>query len=350
MKNQPNIFNYATSELSQDAFIAWLLSWSNKEYKTENKQLHQLGLDFLQSLLAKQNIVISEISNLEIKTQFYKIDVFVSFQMDNKHYGVIIEDKVHTIDHNNQLERYINKIKELNKETVIVPVYFKTGYQVNHASIIENGYHHYTVKDLLNVLTHEKVLQLNNDVLTQYHSYILGKEIEFDDAEKDASLYLTASLSEWRWWTCVRFFHDYKQHFNAGWGSVGNKREPLLAFWYGGNHFSMRDVENDKLMKLEIYSDVQFSRGKIKISFRIGLKGKHQKNNKNRNKIYNYFKPYLEKENISHKKAHFRKAKDTMKLVEIIEINNQSYYTDLISILEKHELICQKFAKEYNDA
>ncbi|MBL4561822.1 MAG: PD-(D/E)XK nuclease family protein [Labilibaculum sp.] len=349
-KSIPNIFNYATSELSQDAFIAWLLSWANKAYKPENKKLHLLGLDFLRSLLAKQNIEISEISNLEIKTQFHKIDVFVSFRMDNKHYGVIIEDKVHTIDHNNQLERYINKIKELNSETVIVPVYFKTGYQVNLTRIIANGYHHYTVKDLHNVLTQTKVSQLNNDVLTQYHSYILGKEIAFDNAEKDSNAYLTAPLNQWKWWTCVRFFHDNKQHFNAGWGSVGNNREPLLAFWYGGSSFTMRDVESDKLMKLEIYSDVQFSRGKIKISFRIGLKGNHQKNNKNKNKIFNAFKPYLDNEKRSYKKAHFKAAKDTMKLVEITEISDAIYYKDLISILENNELISRKFTKEYTNA
>jgi hypothetical protein len=348
--NQPNIFNYATSELSQDAFIAWLLSWANKKYKTENKYLYQLGLDFLQSLLIKQNIAITKISNLDIKTQFHKIDVFVSFQMDNKHYGIIIEDKVHTIDHNNQLERYINKIKKLSKETIIVPIYFKTGYQVNLTRINENGYHHYTVKDLLKVLTQTKVSQINNDLLIQYHSYILGKEIEFDNAEKDANSYLTVPLSQWKWWTCVRFFHDYKKHFNAGWGSVGNNREPLLAFWYGGSKFSFRDVENDKLMELEIYSDVQFSRSKIKISFRIGLKGNHQKNNKNKNKIYNAFKPYLDNENISYKKAHFKAAKDTIKLVEINEISENLYYTDLISLLENNKRISKKFTKEYTDA
>lgn len=34
MIETPNIFKYAGSELSQDAFTAWLLEWSNPEYKT----------------------------------------------------------------------------------------------------------------------------------------------------------------------------------------------------------------------------------------------------------------------------------------------------------------------------
>jgi hypothetical protein len=311
--------------------------------------LHKLGLDFLQSLLEKQDITLSEISNLDIKTQFHKIDVFVSFIMNGKSYGVVIEDKVHTIDHNNQLARYVDKVKELNSKTIIVPIYFKTGYQVNLTSIEINKYHHYTVKDLLKVLTITKISQIDNDVLTQYHNYILDKETEFDKADKDANSYLTAPLREWNWWTCTRFFHEYKKHFNAGWGSVGNKREPLLAFWYGGSMFKMRDVESNKLIDLEIYSDVQFSRGKIMLSYRIGLKGNKQKNNKNRNKIYDAFKPYIENANISHKKAHFRAAKDTIKLVDIHEISDAIYYKDLVSLLENFKSVSQRFTKEYSE-
>ncbi|WP_282147876.1 PD-(D/E)XK nuclease family protein [Algibacter lectus] len=350
MINQPNIFNYATSELSQDAFIAWLLTWADAKYKEVNNQLHLLGLDFLQSLLVKHPIGSTEISNLEIKTQFHKIDVFVSFIMDGKSYGVIIEDKVHTTDHSNQLERYKAKIKELNNHDVLVPVYFKTGYQVNLTRIEDNGYYHYTVKDLLQVLTQIKITQINNDVLTQYHSYLLGKDEEFDNAETDANLYLTEPLSKWKWWTCVRFFHEYKEHFKAGWHSVPNNREPLIAFWYGGEKFTMNDVESDKKMTLEVYSDIQFSRGRIIISYRVSLHGNPQKNNKNRNKIYNAFKQYLDEENISHKKAHFKSAKDTMKLVELTNISDTLNYEGLVSLMENNDLLSKKFAKNFTNA
>ena len=350
MQNQPNIFTYATSELSQDAFIAWLLCWADIKYKAQDEQLHKLGLDFLESLLVKQEITLNEITDLEIKTQFHKIDVFVSFKMGGKYYGVIIEDKVHTIDHNDQLGRYVKKVKELNSETIIVPIYFKTGYQVNLTRIKDNGYYHYTVKDLLQVLTQTRITQIDNDVLTQYHNYILGKELEFDNAEMDANLYLTAPLSKWKKWTCVRFFHEYKQHFNAGWHSVPNNRESLLAFWYGGGKFTMNDVESGKELNLEVYSDIQFSRDKLIASYRISLHGNPQKNNKNRNKIYDAFKQYLDDENISYKKAHFRSAKDTMKLVELTGISDTISYKDLVSIMENNDLISKKFAKNFSNA
>ena len=40
----PNLFYYATKELSQDAFICWLLAWANKECAREDAALNALGL------------------------------------------------------------------------------------------------------------------------------------------------------------------------------------------------------------------------------------------------------------------------------------------------------------------
>jgi hypothetical protein len=349
MNNQPNIFNYATSELSQDAFIAWLLSWSNKEYKTENKQLHQLGLDFLQSLLAKQNIVISEISNLEIKTQFYKIDVFVSFQMDNRHYGVIIEDKVHTIDHNNQLERYINKIKELNSKTVIVPVYFKTGYQHCYKDVIKNKYHPYTIKDFIEVLDNGK--NIKNAVLSSYYQYILEKEKEYNLAEISYKEYKNQPIEKWDWWSCTGFFEDNENKFNAGWGSVGNNRQPLLALWCEGTPLNITDADTGEKLNLVLYLDIIHSTSNLNINFRIGNLNKHpQTNNRNKNNIYGQFSTVLTTNNIKHRKPNFKKSKNTLCLAQVSEIDMTLKHNDLIIILEQYKEILHHFAKNYNDA
>jgi hypothetical protein len=35
----PNLFHYATSELSQDAFICWLLDWANPDNKEKDEAL-----------------------------------------------------------------------------------------------------------------------------------------------------------------------------------------------------------------------------------------------------------------------------------------------------------------------
>ena len=38
--SRPNLFKFATSELSQDAFICWLLSSASPENKEEDAKLH----------------------------------------------------------------------------------------------------------------------------------------------------------------------------------------------------------------------------------------------------------------------------------------------------------------------
>tara|TARA_R110002051_G_scaffold324497_2_gene422040 strand:+ start:350 stop:1399 length:1050 start_codon:yes stop_codon:yes gene_type:complete len=348
MIKEPNIFNFATSELSQDAFIAWLLCWADATNKALNNQLHQLGLDFLQSLLVKQKIGLTEISNLEIKTQFHKIDVFVSFIMDGKTYGVIIEDKVHTIDHTNQLARYVDKVEKLNSETIIIPIYFKTGYQVNLTRVLENGYHYYTVKDLLKVLTQIKIVQIDNDVLTQYHSYVLGKEQQFDHADIESKLYLNKSLSEWKWWSFVSFFYEYKNHFKAGWGSVGNNREPLIAFWFGNAPLTIINEHNIEI-KIEIYMDILYSNHNgMKVNYRLSLLGNTQTNAYVRNKVFHALQPFFLEKGITCKRAKFTKAKQTIKLAQVTNLDKTLKYKAFVKQLEIYNSVVSAFINEYS--
>ena len=50
--SKPNIFSYATKELSQDAVICWLIACSDQDTDAE---LRQLGKSFLRSLFSKHS-------------------------------------------------------------------------------------------------------------------------------------------------------------------------------------------------------------------------------------------------------------------------------------------------------
>ena len=343
MTNQPNIFNYATSELTQDAFITWLLHWANPIYKTDNEPLHSLGTSFLISLLACKDVEINgDITDFHIKQQYHKIDVFVKFRMNDCNYGIIIEDKVHTSDHNNQLEVYKNKIIDKKICDVLVLIYFKTGYQVNLARIKENGYHYYSIKDFLKLVPEEKIGQINNDVLSQYYTYLLKKEIDFDYADTQAKNYLIKPLNEWTWWTCARFFHEYKQHFNAGWGEVANNREPLLAFWFGGRDLIINDI-NSLPQKYVLYMDIIFGGQNIKVSYRVSLNGNEQKDAIVRDKILKNFVPFLKNHGIEYKKPKFTKAKKTMLLTQITNLDNSMNNDSFVKQIEVYQKALNEF-------
>ena len=51
---RPNLFDYATSELSQDAFLCWLLKWADPMYRKFSEALHEAGSDLIRLLSAEK--------------------------------------------------------------------------------------------------------------------------------------------------------------------------------------------------------------------------------------------------------------------------------------------------------
>ena len=119
MKN--NLFTFATSELSQDAFICWCLNWINYP----NEELYPMAKDIFSELLKEENL---ENEKVEILRQYKKIDVLVILKKSKKAY--IIEDKTYTSEHSEQIKRYKETIKNDFKEEIndVKTVYFKTGF------------------------------------------------------------------------------------------------------------------------------------------------------------------------------------------------------------------------------
>ena len=75
--NVPNLFKYATSELSQDAIICYLLEWAKEEHKENDVQLHILATNFLDSLFEKFKDIHKpeKYKKIEIKKQYKHIDI-----------------------------------------------------------------------------------------------------------------------------------------------------------------------------------------------------------------------------------------------------------------------------------
>ena len=137
----PNIFKYATKELSQDAVICWLVACA----KEATGQLRKCGEEFVKELMrCGDNSIINATNGrseryadvhgvIEIlkepKTQYQNIDVYFQAKVDGKVVSFIIEDKIHGKMHGDQLQRYKDAIKrDKIEEDLIKPIYFKTGY------------------------------------------------------------------------------------------------------------------------------------------------------------------------------------------------------------------------------
>lgn len=126
-KMSQNIFDYATSELSQDAFISLMISW----FDSNNENLKLISTDFITKLYNEYNTEylssqppVFTIKSVKLIQQHYKIDVY--FEVTTKDGDVIpfiIEDKTWTEPHSNQLRNYAKKIKKPS-----IKIFFKTGH------------------------------------------------------------------------------------------------------------------------------------------------------------------------------------------------------------------------------
>lgn len=135
-----NLFDFATGELSQDAIICWCINWFNDSY---NVRLQQMAKEILVNITG-----ISDIKSVSIHQQFHKIDILL---MINEEIPVIIEDKIFTSEHDDQINRYVKKIRELvardgyleieNKKYIvnvekIRTVYWKTGHHYDDDKVV----------------------------------------------------------------------------------------------------------------------------------------------------------------------------------------------------------------------
>lgn len=133
---QPNIFTYATSELSQDAFLRWLFEHIRLE---NNDVANKIAKHLLSEILEKFKMKNPEFTgedfwpySLEIKQQVHNIDLLLTFESksSSEKICVIIEDKTNSGEsRKNQPEYYADKLKLKNShDVIIIPVILKTGY------------------------------------------------------------------------------------------------------------------------------------------------------------------------------------------------------------------------------
>lgn len=250
---EPNIFDYATSELSQDAIICYILEYAKLENKILNTKLHNLAIAFLDSLFNKFPSITKpkNYGTIIIKKQYgdkkNKIDILCII---NDEFILLIEDKTNTKNHSDQLKRYMDKVKLDFSTMSILPIYFKTGDQNNYASVIKNEYKIYLRKDFLKILN---LFDTSNDIIENYKNYL-------QDIDDSVNSYKILPINKWHYNTWKGFFIALKEKLGEGnWSNVSNARGGFLGFWWNCHN-------NDDY---NIYLQIDHSMKKITIKLSI---------------------------------------------------------------------------------
>lgn len=239
----PNLFRFATSELSQDAFLCWLLSWGDPSFAASEPALHRTATLLLDRLLERGKVQRPEAySKVVVKRQVNRIDVLVEVNDD---IAVLIEDKTFTQHHSGQLERYLSAVRQKYSKDKVAAIYFKTGDQCNYIEIEKAEFFPFLRSDLLSVLQQGK--DVRSDIFRDFIAYLKGIDEAVDG-------FKTKPLPEWDGSCWVGFFKELQRRLGDGaWDYVANPSGGFMGFWWHWKGTKYLQLEEGKLcFKIEV--------------------------------------------------------------------------------------------------
>jgi hypothetical protein len=266
MKN--NLFYYATTELSQDAFLCWLLSFAMKD-SIKDEDINNCAKSFIREIIPELSCGNScceeDIFITQIERQYRNIDIL--FTVNDK-YVVIIENKIHSDDHSNQLERYKQIVENDEKygKYKLYPIYYKTGFESSIDRISSAGYKFIGLEKILELLSPYET-NIKNEIFLDYLGY-------WRDFQTTAMEYKCRLVDDWEWNHANGFYSDFKnlgviqkEGFGADFGYVANPRGGLLAMWMGNQSFLEYNMQ-----KYELYLQYEYTKSGLQLCLRIGIK------------------------------------------------------------------------------
>jgi hypothetical protein len=232
MPDRPSLFALATSELSQDAFLGWLLSWAHPSFQDVDAALHRAGRRFLEDLARKVGwLDLASDLDVAVHLQLDRIDVLVKVGADR---ALVIEDKVDANELGNDLDAYLERAARrlaIPRERV-KGVYLKTGDQSDISKAVRAGFVHYDRERLLAVLNAAVADGATNDILDDYLRSLSQRE-------RDTAAWRSVPVAQWQGAAHALFWRGFFSALQAelgvgNWGFVNNAGGGVYAFWWAG--------------------------------------------------------------------------------------------------------------------
>lgn len=244
-----NLFDYATKELSQDAFLRWLF----ENYNCENEKVRKVCEKFFNKFTNnKGELDFSKIENLKTMAQWNHIDVSIWFTIDDKKYLIVIEDKT-TSEENWQLENYNKKIDEYNRWLIenkdngiekVYKVFYKT------AEIFDDEKDRIEDEKWSNILDIKEIYALLSDI-PPTNSEILDSYIEhIKKTYQTLFEYQTKPVQKW----CKTYavFTSYSKKLIEKYSTVIDKKNCRTGVYQGkyAETFIQKNLSNNITVEL----------------------------------------------------------------------------------------------------
>jgi hypothetical protein len=218
----PNLFDFATSELSQDAFLCWLMTWSQETHRSLDKPLHDAAVDFVSMIFNVYGYPLPTIKRIDITRQFQALDILA---IVNGKYAILIEDKTYTQNHSDQLNRYREAVAKAHPDKVQLPIYYKIADQSHYKSVDEAGYYPFNRKRMLQVLQRGRGNGVSHPIFLDYLMHL-------EKLDGKINAYKTKPVIDWDDFTWQGFYMELQKHFKGNWGYVSNPRGGFWGFWW----------------------------------------------------------------------------------------------------------------------
>ncbi|MDE2965731.1 MAG: hypothetical protein OXU26_17625 [Acidobacteriota bacterium] len=279
--NTPNLFEYATKELAQDAALAYILAWSEPAYREchqglhqlgtavlnalgywfrgrrVRRRLHRLGTAMLHALLATRigESGVPTVTSVRVETQVDGIDLLVRINDENEEGLVLlVEDKLDTDEHSEQIARYLESARMRFPNREIVPVYVKTGNASLWRFPSEKECGRFLRRDLLDVL--DRFPNTGNTVVDNFRAHLQVWEDETNS-------YRHTLPSKWNYRAMEGFYSELQYRMRkeyqwdfGDWLYVPNPAGGLLCFYFAENAIKRQPYETTMYLQIELSVDV----------------------------------------------------------------------------------------------
>jgi len=179
---------------------------------------------FIGAILSKTSVdPPAEITKLEVKKQYQAIDILV---LINAKIALVIEDKVHTENHSDQLRRYQTLVKKEYPDHHIACIYLKTGDQSSYHKVEEREFAAFPRSELLEVLRQGKESKVGNHIFLDFLNHL-------EAIDESVNQYRSMPLDKWDWQCWTGFFTELRKQLADGdWGYVANPSGGFMGFWW----------------------------------------------------------------------------------------------------------------------
>ena len=326
-----NIFRYATSELSQDAFICWLLSYATEDGWYANYQLRKCAVAFMDKILqSKGSCWKADTRITGIHKQYKNIDVLV----DVGDFKIIIEDKTFTCSHGDQVNRYKKSLLDEGiAEENIICVFYKIEEQAKPEPNVD---FEFTRKILLDIFRKYGEF-INHPIFVDYLEYLEWMEYRVNAWQR-------LPIAQWNndGKAYVGFFTHLKECFLdsqkgwCGWNYVANPTGGFMGLWW----FPYESKELDGMGFTEDVCDeiyLQFENNIIAVKYSLDPKRTYDKQvvSGMRSNLFRYLENKINEETngeIVFKKKTFRYG--TWMTVGYVEYDENNYL-ERLQLLKK---------------